>query len=57
MLDHKNVSTLPFNNLFKNETSNNLNEVDHMFAKNTGRPLRGAALANAQRAAQKAVKV
>ncbi len=54
MLDNKNVSLIAFNNLLKNETSNNLNEVDHMFAKNTGRPLRGAALANAQRAAQKA---
>ena len=33
MLDPKNVSILPFHNLLKNETSNNLNEVDHMFAK------------------------
>jgi len=51
MLDHKNVSLIIFLIFMKNETSNNLNEVDHMFAKNTGRPLRGAALANAQRAA------
>lgn len=51
MLDNKNVSLIAFNDLFQNETSNNLNEVDHIFAKNTGRPLRGAALANAQRAA------